>query len=153
MSDLPPCGLYRTTRELAGVPSGRLVYFHDHGEPGPGIYLPEGWLQNRARFSGRGHTLTPEQAQEGLAPVEAEGFYCVSEAFYCCDKNCRKFEPGELLQLGYDGAALPILFVPQWSEKGFTLPENGTRVDSARLSKLAPMKVPGTEAGVRRGLH
>ena len=25
---LPPCGLYRTVRPIAGVDAGRLVYFH-----------------------------------------------------------------------------------------------------------------------------
>ena len=35
MSSLPPCGLYRTRRALGtSIPEGRLVYFHNHGDPG-----------------------------------------------------------------------------------------------------------------------
>ena len=50
MADLPPCGIYRTDLALGDeVPAGRLVYFHDHGDPGPGIYLPRDWVANRAR--------------------------------------------------------------------------------------------------------
>ncbi len=135
------------------MPEGRLVYFHDHGTPGPGIYLPSGWHQNKARFHQNGHVLTPAQAQEGLEPLTAEGFYVVTESFSCCEKLCRTFGPGELVQLGYDGAGVPILFSPQWKEDGFTLPSSGLRAEPRVLSRLGPLKVAGTEAGQRRGLH
>jgi hypothetical protein len=153
MSEWPPCGLYRTSRAVENVPSGRLVYFHDHGEPGPGMYLPSGWHQNKARFHGRGQLLTPEQAQTSLEPLLAEGFYCVVEAFHCCDKQCRGFEPGELIQLGYDAQATPILFSPQWQETGLELPASGLKADPGTLTRLSPLRVAGTEAGLRRGLH
>lgn len=153
-SDFPPCGLYRTTRELEGLPAGRLVYFHDHGDPGPGAYLPSGWHGNKARFHGRGQTLTAAQAQSGLEPLRAEGFYMVVEAFHCCEKNCRRYEAGELAQLGYDGSATAILFSPQWKEgAGLELPERGTKVEPQMLAHLSPLKVPGMEAGQQRRLH
>jgi hypothetical protein len=47
---LPPCGVYRTKTAVAGIEAGRLVYFHNHGDPGPGLYPPESWAQNRAKF-------------------------------------------------------------------------------------------------------
>ncbi len=47
MSELPPCGIYVTTAALGGIPEGRLVYFHNHGDPGPGLYLPARWKGNR----------------------------------------------------------------------------------------------------------
>lgn len=40
--DRVPCGLYRTTRPIPdAVPAGVLVYYHNHGDPGPGVYLPD----------------------------------------------------------------------------------------------------------------
>ena len=61
---LPPCGIYRTLAQVGDVPAGRLVYFHNHGDPGPGVYLPERWSANRAHFQARGHVLaTPLHEQ------------------------------------------------------------------------------------------
>ena len=50
----PPCGLYRTVADVGEIQAGRLVYFHNHGDPGPGIFLPSSWHGNRARFEGTG---------------------------------------------------------------------------------------------------
>src|SRR5678815_1810646 len=97
---LPACGLYRTAREVVGVPAGRLVYFHNHGDPGPGLYLPESWALNRARFSQRGQTLSSDADADALEALPAEGFYRVREAFHCCAKQCRRFELELLVQLG-----------------------------------------------------
>ena len=66
---LPPCGLYRTTRALDHVPAGRLVFFHNHGDPGPGIYLPSGWVLNRARWHERGHTIPSPEWAASLAAL------------------------------------------------------------------------------------
>ncbi|MGA9522733.1 MAG: hypothetical protein WBV82_14795 [Myxococcaceae bacterium] len=154
MSTLPPCGLYRTLRPLGDIPSGRLVSFHNHGDPGPGVYLPAGWVQNRARFHERGTTLTdPSWADEGLEPLPPEGFYRVKSAFECCEKRCRTYEADLLVQLGYDGEGRAILFVPEWSAQGFSLPERGTGIGLDRIAHLAPVKVPGTSAGQTRALH
>ena len=54
---LPECGLYRTTASIGRVAANHLVYFHNHGNPGPGVYLPESWEHNRAKFSPQGITL------------------------------------------------------------------------------------------------
>ncbi|MBW2463068.1 MAG: hypothetical protein JRH11_15570 [Deltaproteobacteria bacterium] len=140
-SSLPACGLYRTTREVAGVPEGRLVYFHNHGDPGPGIYLPSGWQGNRATWEERGHTLPDPTDGSGLEAVAAEGFYRVTEAFHCCEKNCRLFEGEFLVQLGYNGTAEPILFTPEIADGVFEVPERGTRIDHDRIAKLSPLKV------------
>lgn len=141
---LPSCGLYRTTREVAGVPAGLLVYFHNHGDPGPGLYLPESWALNRAHFSARGHTLGSEADADALAPLPAEGFYRVRESFFCCVKQCRRFDPELFVQLGYDASATPILFVPEWTSTGFAIPSTGGPIDTARLAHLAPLKVSVT---------
>jgi len=143
MSDkLPPCGLYRTTAAIGPIPEGRLVSFHDHGDPGPGLYLPERWVKNRAVFGKSGVTLPNPEAAKLLKPLLAEGLYRVEESFTCCDKKCRTFEPDLLVQLGYDGAARPILFVPQWTATGLELPERGQGVDELRLAKLQWLVVP-----------
>lgn len=140
---LPPCGLYRTTQELAGVPAGRLVSFHNHGDPGPGVYLPASWSLNQASFEEKGHTLPEPWAQSAktLESLPVEGFYRVVEAFYCCEKNCRRFEPDLLVQLGYNGEGKPILFVPELTANGVALPEVGTGTSVATLVALQPLKM------------
>jgi len=149
MADLPPCGLYRTGAALgAHVPAGRLVYFHNHGDPGPGVYLPDGWTANRARWQEQGHTIPSPAWAASLEPLPAEGFYRVRERFACCARQCRTFEPELLVQLGYDGEAHPIVFVPEWTAHGLGLPETGTRVDQAQLSRLAPLTVAAADDDV-----
>ena len=71
---LPPCGLYRTLSPVAGIPTGRLVYFHNHGDPGPGIYLPESWKGNRVQLSKKGNVLSDPGDVRHLEPLPAEGF-------------------------------------------------------------------------------
>ena len=141
MSDFPPCGLYRTTQPIAEIPAGRLVYFHNHGNPGPGLYLPKSWRLNGAKFNEQGTTLTDPAEANGLSPLAAEGFYRVKEDFTCCEKNCTKFEKGLMVQLGYDGEAKSIVFVPQWTAAGFAIPETGSVIDQGRVSKLELLKV------------
>jgi hypothetical protein len=144
MATLPACGLYRTTQALEGhVPAGRLVYFHNHGDPGPGIYLPSGWALNRARWHESGHTVAPEWAAT-LAALPAEGLYRVRETFTCCAKRCRTYEPELLVQLGYNGEAAPLLFVPEWTDAGLAIPEMGLPIDTDRLRALAALTVVET---------
>lgn len=139
----PPCGIYRTTRAIEErVPEGALVYYHNHGDPGPGVYPVERWAHNLAVFSKRGVLVPDAEYEQSLVPLPAEGFYRVTEDFYCCEKKCRLFETDTLVQLGYDGAARAILFIPVVSEAaGLSLPDKGTRVGEERLDKLAPLKV------------
>ncbi len=137
----PPCGFYRTSIAIGPIEAGRLVYFHNHGEPGPGIYAPESWKTNRAIFSKQGTTLEEAGLAETLEPLPAEGFYRVRESFTCCAKNCVTYEPDMLVQLGYNGAAELILFVPHWHSDGLHLPDKGQKLDASRLGKLEPLKV------------
>lgn len=142
MATLPACGLYRTTQALEGhVPAGRLVYFHNHGDPGAGIYLPSGWSLNRAQWHDNGHTLPAPEWAATLAPLPAEGLYRVRETFTCCAKRCRTYETDLLVQLGYNGEAEPLLFVPEWTESGLAIPEMGLAIDADRLRALAALKV------------
>ncbi len=145
MADLPPCGIYRTSQPLVDhVPAGRLVFFHNHGAPGPGIYLPSGWVANRARWHEHGHPIPSPAWAASLIPLVAEGFYRVREPFVCCAKRCRLYEADLLVQLGYDRDAHPLLFIPEWTDAGLANPEIGLRVDEDRLARLAPLKVVAT---------
>lgn len=138
---LPPCGLYVTRAPIGSVPAGRLVYFHDHGDPGPGLYLPTRWVANEARFERPGVLLpSPEHARH-LEPLPPQGWYRVREGFACCERACRRFEAELLVQLGYDAAGSPILFVPELVDGAIGVPDRGTRIDRARLDKLARLRV------------
>jgi hypothetical protein len=137
-----PCGIYRTTVALGeAVPAGMLVYFHNHGEPGPGVYLPREWRGNRAVFQERGTTVTDERYIESLEPLLAEGLYRVTEPFTCCEKKCSLFDEDQLVQLGYDGQGRAILFLPELIDGAVTLPEHGTRVEAWQLQRLRPLRI------------
>jgi hypothetical protein len=144
---LPPCGIYRTTLALDHVPAGRLVFFHNHGDPGPGIYLPSGWALNRAQWHERGHTVPSLDWAASLAALPAEGLYRVREAFTCCAQRCRTYEPESLVQLGYTGEAEPLLFLPEWTRSGLAIPELGTRIDADRVAALVRLTVATGEQG------
>lgn len=136
-----PCGLYRTTRKLAdrlGAPL--LVYFHNHGDPGPGIYPAVAWKHNKASFATQGLVVDALFAHS-MVLLPSEGFYRIKEAFDCCEKHCMTFAADTLVQLGYDGAGNPIVFLPRFTSAGLELPDHGTRIVDEHLAKLAPLKV------------
>ncbi|MBI5517697.1 MAG: hypothetical protein HY909_28255 [Deltaproteobacteria bacterium] len=139
---LPPCGLYRTTTRLGQLPAGRLVYFHNHGEPAPGVYVPESWTQNRVNFSREGIPIPGAWWASTLDPVAPEGFYRVREEFHCCEKRCRTFVVDQLVQLAYTAEAEPLVFLPEIIDNQFVLPEEGNKIDRARVRCLAPLKLP-----------
>ena len=112
MATHPSCGLYRTTLPFNEVPPGRLVFFHNHGDPGAGIYLPRAWNLNRAEWHEAGITVSGPEWSSTLEPLPEEGLYAVQSQFFCCEKNCVRFEQGQLVQLGYDGNAVPIPINP-----------------------------------------
>lgn len=141
MATHPPCGLYRTTVALEGVPAGRLVYFHNHGNPGAGVYLPERWETNRVRWHAHGHTAPGPEWSQTLAPLPPEGLYRVKESFFCCEKKCREYPAEALVQLGYNGEAEAILFVPEWTPVALGFPERGTKIDAAHFGKLSLLNV------------
>ena len=141
---LPPCGLYRTTGAIGPVDSGRLVYFHNHGNPGPGIYLPREWKYNRAQFHEKGQTIEDPSLVRLLQPLPPEGFYRVVEAFHCCEKQCRRFEEDTLLQLGYNGEAEPSLCIPERVDAMLAIPANGWKTSLQAVGHMRQLKVPIT---------
>jgi hypothetical protein len=138
---LPPCGLYRTTGQVGPIPAGRLVYFHNHGDPGPGLYLPASWHRNRMRLEERGTLLPSPQDVRLLEPLPPEGFYRVTTPFHCCAQRCRLFEADLLVQLGYDAAGQAIVFVPEIVDGMLAAPEQGSRIDHDQLPNLKLLKV------------
>jgi len=141
-TELPPCGLYRTVKPIGDVEAGRLVYFHNHGNPGPGLYFPERWSHNRATFSQNGVTVPQGFDPRALHALPAEGFYRVKAAFYCCEKECVKFEPDAFVQLGYNGAGKALVFIPEFASGVISVPERGTFVDDDALENLVQLKLP-----------
>ncbi len=141
MTNLPACGLYKTTVPIGSVPAGTLVSFHNHGTPGAGIYVPQRWDHNVAVFTPQGVTLPDPALASTLVPLKAQGLYRVVTAFHCCPKKCRLFEADLLVQLGYNGSAQPLIFVVELGTAGLGVPLQGSAVDDATLANLAPVKV------------
>ena len=141
---LPPCGLYRTVTRIGTVDANRLVSFHNHGSPGPGIYLPREWHYNRAEFQTEGQVIEDLALLRFLEPLPSEGFYAVVEAFHCCPERCRLFERDALLQLGYNARAEPILFIPEIVNSMLAVPANGWKTQIENIQHLRKLKVPVT---------
>src|SRR5437870_317567 len=74
------CGLYRTTKPLAGheeqFPAGLLVYFHNHSESGlPQVLAPDHNVHNRWHFHGPPIEFRGLSWADSLVKVPLEGFY------------------------------------------------------------------------------
>ena len=139
---LPPCGLYRTTAPIGSIEAGRLVYFHNHGDPGPGVYLPKGWKLNRVEFEEKCQALGDPGIVKHLQPLPPEGFYAVVEPFHCCEQKCMRFEKDALLQVGYNGDAEPIIFVPELVDSMLAMPAKGWKTSLDAIGALRHLKVP-----------
>jgi hypothetical protein len=159
---LPECGLYRTTKALAGhesdVPSGMLVYFHNHSDSGlPVVIVPEHNIHNRWHFHGQGIAFRGLSWADSLTKLPSEGFYMLRKAL--------SFEGGEwpkstLVQLGYTKAGEPILFIAQvraqLQENDLFFSERGLSANRDQLSLLEPLQVftePTPAGGHATGVH
>lgn len=146
-TDLPPCGLYRTSKPIGSIEAGRLVYFHNHGDPGPGVYPPESWSANRAKFSSGGTVIPAGFDYKSLRALPPEGFYRVKKQFYCCDKQCMKFEPEAFVQLGYNGSGKALVFIPELGGSAIAIPDRGTFVDDVALDNLVLLRIAEKKSG------
>jgi len=149
----PNCGLYKTTKAFQNIEAGRLVYFHNHGNPGAGVYLPKSWANNVATFHEQGTTLEDESYSNTLIALLPEGLYVVERAFTCCDKNCRTYEKDALVQLGYNGEAAAILFVPTLGASGMKIPTQGTKIDASNFQNLRGLKVARDKLEAGKTIH
>ena len=112
---LPSCGLYRTTKPLAGheqqIAAGQLVYFHNHSDSDlPQVLAPDHNVHNRWHFHGPAITVRGLSWTESLQPVPHEGFYVLTRDL---SFNGGKWPKSTLVQLGYTRQADPILFIAQ----------------------------------------
>jgi hypothetical protein len=144
---LPGCGLFRTTRPLPGaeerVPAGLLVNFHNHSAQGmPVVLVPESNSANAWTFAEEPEFVRQLSWIESLVRRPLEGFYALGEQV--------KFEGGAwprgtLVQLGYDRAASPIVFIAQRlaAESGSALrfAEQGLMIGEEVLAAMIPLTV------------
>jgi hypothetical protein len=112
---LPSCGLYRTTKPLAGheeqFPTGLLVYFHNHSDSGlPQVLAPDHNVHNRWHFHGPGVEFRGLSWADSLVKVPLEGFYTLRRELSFEGGSWPK---GALVQLGYTRNADGILFIAQ----------------------------------------
>jgi hypothetical protein len=140
-TNLPPCGLYRTAAKIGGIEAGRLVYFHNHGDPGPGLYFPQSWTNNRVQWASQGMTAPAPFDAAWLQPLLPEGFYRVTREFACCDKKCVTFSPESFVQLGYNALGKGLLFIPLLGAGGIAIPDRGVLIDDNKVENLAPLAV------------
>jgi hypothetical protein len=53
-----------------------------------------------------------------------------------------KFEPDQLVQLGYNGTGKALVFIPELAGGVIGVPERGTFVDDNALENLVQLKFP-----------
>ncbi|HSN98481.1 MAG TPA: hypothetical protein VLS89_09285 [Candidatus Nanopelagicales bacterium] len=110
---LPECGLYLTTRPLPGneekVPAGILVSFHNHPDSGlPTVTVPDHNIHNRWHFHGPSISFRGLTWAETLQKLPPEGFYILRKEL---SFDGGKWPRNTLVQLGYNQAGMPILFI------------------------------------------
>jgi len=137
-----PCGLYLATAGIPGrLDAGTVVFYHNHGDLGPGVYTIDRYEGNRAVFSDRGVPLPYSGYERTLRALLPEGLYLVRETFSCCARQCQVFEKGTLVQLGYRRDGTPLLFSVVWQADGPGTSELGTRIVKSALALLEPVKL------------
>jgi hypothetical protein len=140
--DLYPCGLYRTTLPLPEredqVGARRLVSFHNHSDDGPPIVLlPKSNTNNRWSFHERGYLVRDQDWLATLVRLPAQGLYVLKKHFH--PPGGAVVRERTLLQLGYNAAGDPILFVPSYKDNAIAFPTTGYRFEKLDiLSDLEP---------------
>jgi hypothetical protein len=152
LADEPrPCGLYRTSRahpeRATQLPSGRLVYFHNHSDAGvPIALLPKVNKANRWNFESKGFLVRDPTWPASLVPLRAEGFYRLADAVRM--KDGRVAPEGQVVQLGYNGAGEAIAFFATWDAEANALafPSKGTKLTERAIDRLVALTVGGPTA-------
>jgi hypothetical protein len=70
----------------------------------------------------------------------------VTAPFFCCEKQCVKYEPEMLVQLGYNGQGAALVFAPELGVNGVNIPDRGTLVDDAALTNLVRLRINESQA-------
>lgn len=153
MADAPPPeGLYRTTTPMPGkaesVPAGRLWLFRHSSEQGDPILLsPETNTNNRWTFNRRGHLCKDAIWLSTLVRLKPEGFYVLEGPVTI--EGGRMLGTHQLVQLGYNGNAEPIIFFPKTDQtrgNDLAFPTAGMKITEAVYQRLAPIDLRGPHA-------
>lgn len=151
-ADLPDCGLYKTTAPLPNkeewVREELLVYFHNHSQQGPPLLLlPSSNAYNRWEFHDKGYLIRDPDYVETLQPLKDEGFYILSEPLYL---SAEEIIPDRtLVELGYNRAADPILFMGKFEGNAIEFPSKGLKCTREVFEMLeeAPFRVANYPEG------
>ena len=150
---LPSCGLYRTTKPLAGheeqFPAGLLVYFHNHSDSGlPQVLAPDHNVHNRWHFHGPGVEFRGLSWADSLVKVPLEGFYLLKKELSFDGGTWPK---GALGQLGYTRNGEAILFIGQvrtkLDENDLWFSDRGVGIPREQMSILDSIVVYQESAG------
>lgn len=141
-STLPPCGLYRTVDPLPGkeewVRENLLVYFHNHSQQGPPLLLlPASNAQNRWTFHDKGYLIRTPEFVASLVQLHPEGYYVLNEPIYL--SHDEMIPERTLVQLGYNRAADPILFLADFEANAINFPTNGLKCTLEIFDLLEPV--------------
>jgi hypothetical protein len=148
--NLPPCGLYRTSEPLPGkekwVKEQMLVYFHNHSEQGPPlILLPASNRGNKWDFHDKGYLVKATEYVDTMIPLKDEGYYVLRDPIHLSPEE---FIPERtLVQLGYNRAGEPILFLSQFGRNSISFPEDGLKctLDIFKLLKPVNFRIPDND--------
>jgi hypothetical protein len=152
-SSLPSCGLYRTTKALAGheerISANTLVYFHNHSDSGlPQVLAPDHNVYNRWHFHGPGIGVRGLAWLETLERTLDEGFYTLRREL---SFEGGRWPKGTLVQLGYTREADPVLFIAQvrskLTENTLWFADRGVGIKRDQLSMLEPVTIFQEPAG------
>jgi hypothetical protein len=130
MKKLPDCGIYRTEAPLSGkeewVREGLLVFFHNHSQQGPPLLLlPASNTNNRWSFHDKGYLVKDEDYPDSLVALMPEGYYVLGEPLYLSPEEM--IPSRTLVQLGYNRAADPILFLADFQDNRIEFPTSGLK--------------------------
>ena len=82
-----------------------------------------------------------------------EGLYRVRQSFKCSANSNMTFQPGQLVQLGYNRRADSILFIPIWDENGLTMPDRGVLMEPENIRYLEQLVVGHAKSDPTQVFH
>jgi hypothetical protein len=142
------CGLYKATKALPGhedaVPSGTLVYFHNHSSnngPLPSVIPPDHNVHNRWHFHAETaiDNIRSPSWVESLEKVPEQGFYTLRRELTFDGGSWPK---GSIVQLGYTRTGDAILFIARvrasLAENDLFFADKGVGIKRDQLALLEP---------------